>query len=64
MSRLNETESAIFISLVCSLLPVDLHSELSIFLVDKNKNFTTFRSLKFYFCRLNSEIRNVAAIFK
>ena len=28
MNRLNETESAIFLSLVCSLLPEDLHLEL------------------------------------
>ena len=28
MNRLNETESAIFVSLMCSLLPEDLHSEL------------------------------------
>ena len=27
MNRLNKTRSAIFISLMCSLLPVDLHSE-------------------------------------
>ena len=29
MNRLNKTESAIFISLVCSLLPEDFHSELT-----------------------------------
>ena len=28
MNRLNKSESAIFVSLVCSLLPEDLHSEL------------------------------------
>ena len=28
MNRLNKTESAIFFSLMCSLLPEDLHSEL------------------------------------
>ena len=28
MNRLNQTESAIFVSLNCSLLPKDLHSEL------------------------------------
>ena len=28
MNRLNKTESAIFVSLVCSLLPEDYHSEL------------------------------------
>ena len=28
MNRLNKTESAFFVSLVCSLLPKDLHSEL------------------------------------
>ena len=28
MNRLNKTESAIFVSLMCSLLPKDLHSEL------------------------------------
>ena len=33
MNRLNKTESAIFVSLMCSLLPEDLYSELS-----SNKN--------------------------
>ena len=28
LNRLNEKESAIFVSLMCSLLPKDLHSEL------------------------------------
>ena len=28
MNRLNKTEYAIFVSLMCSLLPEDLHSEL------------------------------------
>ena len=28
MNRLNKTEPAIFLSLMCSLLPEDLHSEL------------------------------------
>ena len=28
MNSLNKTESAVFISLMCSLLPEDLHSEL------------------------------------
>ena len=28
MNRLNYTDSAIFVSLMCSLLPEDLHSEL------------------------------------
>ena len=28
MNRLNETESAIFVSLMCSVLPENLHSEL------------------------------------
>ena len=28
MNRLNKTESAIFVSLICSLLPEDLYSEL------------------------------------
>ena len=28
MNRLNKTESAIFVSLICFLLPKDLHSEL------------------------------------
>ena len=28
MHKLNKTESAIFVSLICSLLPKDLHSEL------------------------------------
>ena len=34
MNRLNKTESAIFVSLMCSLLPKDLHSELILYIVD------------------------------
>ena len=30
MNRLNKAESAIFVSVMCSLLPEDLHSELII----------------------------------
>ena len=29
MNRLNKTESSVFVSLICSLLPEDLHSELN-----------------------------------
>ena len=40
MNRLNKTESAIFVSLVCFLLPEDLHSELIL------------SSLQFLLCRV------------
>ena len=32
MNRLNKTESAVFVSLMCCLLPEDLHSELISFM--------------------------------
>ena len=44
MNRLNKTESAIVVSLACSLLPEDLHSEL---ILDRRVS------------QFNSEIRNI-----
>ena len=45
MNGLNKTKSAIFVSLMCSLLPEDLHSEL-ILLSTKSSNIILFAEKK------------------
>ena len=40
MNRINKTESANFASLVCSLLPEDLHSEYFLSIKDAQKEIT------------------------
>ena len=35
MNRLNKTKSSIFVSLMCSLLPMDLHSEFIVALLQR-----------------------------
>ena len=50
MSRLNKTESVIFVSLVCPLLPEDLHSKLILInnAILRAQQGTAIRKTKYY----------------